>query len=105
MVFQLRTYDIKPGAMDDWLILFNEKVVPLHAKYGIPVRAAWIDRETSTFIWVREFVGVGTAQEQEMRYRASEERTRLIGDEPKKFIENMAVREVEPAFPAPDTNY
>ena len=103
MVFQHRTYDIKPGTMDDWLILFHTKVVPLHAKYGIPVRGAWVDRESSTFLWVREFVGEGTAEEQEAHYRASEERTQIIGDEPKQFIENMVVREVEPTFTMSDT--
>lgn len=104
MVFQLRTYAIKPGTMDNWLVLFHEKVVPMHAKYGIPVRAAWVDRAGSSFVWVREFVGEGSADEQEQRYRTSDERSRVIGDEPANFIEGMHVREVEPAYPAPHDN-
>ena len=98
MIYEVRTYDIKPGAMDEWLVLFRDKVVPLHEKYGIPVRAAWVDHERAQFVWVREFVGEGTAEEQEQHYRASEERTRVIGDAPKAFIVQMEVREVEPVF-------
>ncbi|GAA1136195.1 NIPSNAP family protein [Nocardioides aquiterrae] len=100
MVFQLRTYQIKPGVMDEWLELFHGAVVPLHEKYGLPVRTAWVDRETNTFTWVRELTGEGTAEEQEAAYRATEERERLVGDRPKAFIESMNVREVERAFPA-----
>ncbi|RYC05932.1 NIPSNAP family protein [Nocardioides zhouii] len=100
MVFQLRTYQIKPGGMDEWLELFHGAVVPLHEKYGLPVRAAWFDREGSTFTWVRELIGEGTAEEQEARYRETEERTRVLGDRPKTFIDSMKVREVERAFPA-----
>jgi hypothetical protein len=99
LVFELRTYEIKPGTIDEWLVLFQDKVVPLHAKHGLPVRGAWVDRETSTFAWVREFTGEGTREEQEARYRASEDRTRIIGDEPKRFITSMSVRVVDSVFP------
>ena len=94
-----RTYELVPDTLDDWLELFHNKIVPLHDKFGLPVRGAWLDREASTFLWVREFVGEGTAEEQESRYRASDERAAVIGDEPKKFILSMAVRRVETAFP------
>ena len=90
-----RTYEIVPGAMDAWLVLFREKIVPLHEEFGLAVRGAWADHETSSFIWVREFVGEGTAEEQEARYRASERRAAVIGDEPKAFIVSMSVRRVE----------
>ncbi len=98
MVFQLRTYQIKPNLMDEWLDLFHGAVVPLHEKYGIPVRTAWVDRETNTFTWVRELTGEGSAEEQEARYRATDERAEVIGDRPAAFIDSMVVREVESAF-------
>jgi len=95
-----RTYEIVPGMMDAWLALFHDKIVPLHEEFGLPVRGAWVDRSTSTFLWVREFVGEGTVEEQEARYRASDRRAAVIGDEPKAFIVSMSVRRVETAFPA-----
>lgn len=98
MVCQLRIYDIKQGQMADWLKLFEEKVAPLHRKFDIPVRQTWVDHEHSQFIWVREFVGVGTREEQETRYTSSEERAKVIGDEPKRFIEKMEIRVIEPVL-------
>jgi hypothetical protein len=94
-----RTYEIVPGTMDAWLTLFHDKIVPLHEEFGLPVRGAWADRATSTFLWVREFVGEGTAEEQEARYRASERRAAVIGDEPKAFVLSISVRRVETVFP------
>jgi hypothetical protein len=99
VTLQLRSYQIKPGLMDDWLSLFHSAVAPLHEKYGLPVRGAWVDRQSNTFTWVREFTGEGTAEEQEARYRSTDERARVLGDRPKEFIESMVVREVERAFP------
>ena len=103
MVFQLRTYQIKPGLVDDWLELFHGAIVPLHEKHGLPVRTAWMDRENATFTWVRELTGEGSAEEQEARYRASDERARILGDRPKEFIESMVVREVERVFNGNET--
>lgn len=97
---QLRIYDIKQGEMDDWLKLFHERVAPLHAKYDMPVRGAWVVPDRSQFVWFRELVGTGTPEEQELRYRESDERAQLIGDEPKRFIENMEVRVVESVYDA-----
>lgn len=100
MLSQLRIYDIKPGLMDEWLGLFHDKVVPMHAKYDIPARVAYVDRERSQFVWVRTFAGTGSVEEQERRYYATPERAEVIGDEPKRFIERMEVRLVEQVFPS-----
>src|SRR5579859_7260104 len=73
LTLQLRIYDIKQGEMEGWLRLFRERIVPLHEKFDMPVRAAWVAPERSQFVWMRELVGSGTAEEQEQRYRNSEE--------------------------------
>jgi hypothetical protein len=88
-----------PGRMQEWLTLFHERIAPLHEQFGLPVRTAWADHERSQFVWVREFIGSGSMKEQEDRYRASDERAQVIGDEPKKYITNMDIRTVEQAFP------
>ena len=102
MQAQLRIYDIKSGEMDDWLDLFHNKVVPMHAKYGLTVQGAWVDQEKSQFVWVRAFEGDGTVEEQEAFYRNSPERAEVIGDEPKRFIEHMDVRELQQVIPVAD---
>lgn len=98
MALQLRIYNIKQGEMDRWLELFHNKITPMHAKFDMPVRSAWVAPDRSQFVWIRELIGEGTAEEQEKRYRESEERAQVIGDEPKRFIEAMEVRVIEPVL-------
>ena len=98
MSFELRTYEIVPNGMEAWLELFAEKIVPMHARFDMPVHSAWYDLARSQFIWVREFAGTGTMAEQEARYRASPERAQIIGDEPLAFISSMNVKVVEGVF-------
>ena len=95
MPSQLRIYKIKPGQMENWLRFFREKVVPLHRKFGIPARIAWTNMESSEFIWVRDFSDKESIEEQERRYVSSEERSRVIGDQSKAFIESMTVRKMQ----------
>jgi NIPSNAP len=95
---QLRIYKIKQGLMDQWLVFFNTKVVPLHRKFGIPAKIAWINHADSEFIWVRDFDDGEPIEQQETRYVTSEERRRVIGDESKSYIESMTVRVVTLAY-------
>lgn len=97
---QLRIYTIKSGLMGEWLTLFKDKIAPLHEQYAINIIGAWIDSEHSQFCWVRQFNGEGTMEAQEDRYRNSADRARIIGDEPKKFIEAMELRTVDQIFPS-----
>jgi hypothetical protein len=98
---QLRVYKIKPGLMDQWLVFFNTKVVPLHRKFGIPARIAWINHADSEFIWARDFNDDEPIEQQEARYVTSDERRRVIGDESKSYIDSMTVRIVTLAHEEP----
>lgn len=95
MASQLRIYTIKQGQMDNWLRFFRDKVVPLHRKFGMPARIAWVNAEDSEFIWVRDFRDDEPIETQEQRYVNSEERKQQIGDTPKQYVEGMVVRVVE----------
>ena len=95
MPSQLRIYKIKPGQMENWLQFFREKVVPLHRKFGIPARIAWINPAESEFVWVRDFSDKEPVEDQERRYVSSEERLRVIGDQSKSFIDSMAVKTMQ----------
>lgn len=98
MPSQLRIYRIRDGQMENWLKFFHEKVVPLHRRFGIPVRAGWINAPASEFIWVRDFADGEPVEEQERRYVAWDERRKIIGDEAKTYIDSMEVRVVERAY-------
>lgn len=98
MPSQLRIYTIKPGQMENWLQFFKQKVVPLHAKFGIPVYSAWVNAAESHFFWVRDFAVGEAIEEQERRYVNWDERLRVIGNESKSYIDNMVVHTVERAY-------
>ena len=100
MPSQLRIYKIRPDQWDAWLAFFRDKVVPLHAKFGIPIRVAWKSVETSDFVWVRDFSDDEPVEEQEKKYVTWDERQRLIGDESKRYVESMNVHLVELVYQA-----
>ncbi len=54
-VAHLRTYTIKDGEMDNWLSLFNEKIVPLMSEAGIKVESTWVNEEENQFVWIRSY--------------------------------------------------
>jgi len=55
MMTQVRIYTINRGMLDSWITLFNEKIVPTSAKFGVKVVGAWVNRPQNEFIWVRTF--------------------------------------------------
>ena len=46
--------------LDSWITLFNEKIVPTSAQYGVKVIGAWANRPQNEFIWVRTFASDDT---------------------------------------------
>ena len=41
--------------LDSWIQIFNEKIVPTSAKFGVTVVGAWVNRPQNEFIWVRTY--------------------------------------------------
>src|SRR5262245_62494350 len=52
---QVRIYTINRGMLDSWIQLFNEKIVPTSAQFGVRVLGAWVNRPQNEFIWVRTY--------------------------------------------------
>ncbi len=55
MYAHLRIYTVNKGMMDNWLKLFNEKLIPLLNQSGIKVESTWVNEEKSQFIWIRSY--------------------------------------------------
>ena len=55
MPTQVRIYTINRGMLDSWIQLFNEKIVPTSAQFGVRVLGAWVNRPQNEFIWVRTY--------------------------------------------------
>jgi NIPSNAP len=54
VITELRRYRIAPGRMESWLEFFAGAIEE-HVRRGMRVEYAGVDRETSTFVWLRSF--------------------------------------------------
>ena len=96
MITQVRIYTINRGMMDSWIQVFNEKIVPTSAQFGVRVVGAWVNRPQNEFIWVRTF----ETEEQLKTYETSPERAAYTGITG-PHIAKTEVRTVEQALLAP----
>jgi hypothetical protein len=90
MPTQVRIYTINRGMLDSWIKVFNEKIVPTSASYGVRVIGAWVNRPQNEFVWVRTFDSPETLR----TYEQSPERAAYSG-ETGPHIAKIEVREVE----------
>lgn len=96
MTSQLRIYRIKPGAMDDFLALWREHIVPAREPYGLGVSGAWASPDGAEFCWVVTFDGDAEAfADADARYYAGPERAALPRS-PADFIDAMELRVLQP---------
>jgi hypothetical protein len=73
MIYQLRTYTVNRGMMDQWVKHFNEELVGLMAKSGIKVEGAWVNMDKNQFIWIRSFADVEDVKAKEAAFYGSPE--------------------------------
>ena len=90
MPTQVRIYTINRGMLDSWIKIFNEKIVPTSASFGVKVIGAWVNRPQNEFIWVRTF----ESPEKLAVYERSPERA-AYSSETGPHIAKIEVREVE----------
>ena len=73
MIYQLRTYTVNKGMMDDWVSLFNDQIVAIQENCGIKVEAAWVNLDQNQFIWIRSFADSDDVKVKESAFYASPE--------------------------------
>ncbi|MFA6036803.1 MAG: NIPSNAP family protein [Legionellales bacterium] len=68
MIFELREYDIQPGAMPEWIQLMQEHIHPYQTQLGIAFIASFISIDNpNKYIWIRRFP---SEKERERLYQA-----------------------------------
>jgi hypothetical protein len=89
MTYQLRSYVVKPGKMDEWLTEWREKVVPLRLKFGFEIVGAWVIEEEDRFVWIVAHDGDFAARDE--AYYASPER-KAIAPDPARHLDDVATK-------------
>ena len=78
--YQLRDYRIQPGALNQWIKEWEEKVRPLREQLGFTVVGAWTIEEENRFVWILSWNGAGSLHDADRAYYESPERAALAPD-------------------------
>ncbi|MHB8395384.1 MAG: NIPSNAP family protein [Candidatus Dormibacteria bacterium] len=96
MIYQLRDYRIRPGAMAEWVAEWQVAIRPLRTKFGFNIVGAWIIVEEDRFIWVLAWEGPGEFEQADRAYYTSADRRKLEPD-PVRHIVSADTRMVQSA--------
>src|SRR5690606_21816509 len=56
MFYELRQYKVREGKMDEWVKLFEEKILPFQVSKGMVIAGAFRGEEDpSVWVWLRRF--------------------------------------------------
>ena len=100
MIYQLRTYTVNKGMMDDWVTLFNNKLVGMMADNGIKVEYAWVNLDKNQFIWSRSFASAEDVAVKEAAFYASAEWNALV-DDARSHLARIHVEPMESVLKVP----
>jgi ribosomal protein L11 methylase PrmA len=78
--YQLRSYGVKPGEMDEWVAEWKANVYPVRLSQGFVVVGAWVVEADNRFLWILGYDGPGTFADADAAYYASPERSQLTPD-------------------------
>ncbi len=53
--FELRTYFIYPGKMNDWVNFMEETIIPYQVSKGAVIVGSFIMDNTNKYVWLRRF--------------------------------------------------
>lgn len=96
MIYQLRTYTINDGMMDQWVKFFNETVIPIQENYGMRIEGKWVDEDGSRFIWIRSFADAEDLKAKETAFTSSPEWAAQV-DRARSHIAGADVKTMTPA--------
>jgi hypothetical protein len=97
VIAEARIYTANRGKLDDFVKLCNEKLAPIHEKYGLKILGAWVNRPQNEFVWIRVFESEAERDAKTETYFASPER-KAVGDQPQSLLAKTEVRMVEDVF-------
>ena len=91
MIWQLRTYTIKPGCMTEFRALWRDHIVPLREAVGFTVAGGWYDEDDLLFVWAVGHEAPDGWDALEATYYADPRRGELPHD-PNEFVAKIDKR-------------
>ena len=95
MIFQLRSYTINRGMMDQWVKYFNDVIVPMHDKHGIKIDGQWVNQDRNLFIWIRSYADPEDVKAREAAFYGSQEWNTEV-DRARSHLARVVVETMEP---------
>src|SRR5438105_1112833 len=89
--YQLRIYRITPGRMTDFIAGWREFIVPSREAFGFKVVDAWVNEQTSEFVWLVRWDGAEGYAAADRAYYHSDVRRGVAWD-PAHFIVEHQLR-------------
>jgi len=96
VLYQLRRYRVRDGAMDEFLALFHDHIVPARKVMDFEVLGPWVDREDGTFVWIVGHEAPGGWEAIDRAYYESPGRSSVPRD-PKELLEDVQLKVLAPA--------
>jgi hypothetical protein len=83
--FQLRVYTLAPGAIDEFVREWTEKIRPLRLRFGFSIVGPWAAEDGVTFVWILGHDGDFEAAD--AAYYGSPERAAFEPDPARHIVE------------------
>lgn len=80
MEWQLRMYRIEPGRLEEFVMEWKEKVVPLRREMGFTIAGSWTIPQGDRFVWIVGYDGPEGFEARNDQYYASPERAAFDPD-------------------------
>ncbi|RVU34154.1 NIPSNAP family containing protein [Hwanghaeella grinnelliae] len=54
--YELRTYEIRPGKIDEWIELMEKEIIPMQVARGMVIAGSFrVENNDGLYIWIRRF--------------------------------------------------
>ncbi|HSR22386.1 MAG TPA: NIPSNAP family protein [Candidatus Eisenbacteria bacterium] len=56
MLYELRSYRVRPGRRDEWVDLMEQVIIPFQAEKGMVIVASFVaEEDPDLYVWIRRF--------------------------------------------------
>lgn len=68
MLYELRSYRVRPGRRDEWVDLMEQVIIPFQTEKGMVIVASFVaEEDPDLYVWIRRFE---SEEEREQQYAA-----------------------------------